>query len=72
MAFTKMLTHSGDDDDTNYVGVGFYHIDDTQARHRAIEYGKCIRTEFSTGKYAYRVVFCDRKGAAGTTGWFLR
>lgn len=72
MAFTKILTTSGEDDDPRIHGVGFYHIDNDRARYRAIAYGRCIRKDFPTGKYAYRVVFCDMKGAAGSTGWFLR
>lgn len=71
MAFTKIVTNTGREDGIPQ-GVGFYHIDDMHNRHMEIRSGRCIRTNFPTGKYAYRVVFCDRRGAAGTTGWFLR
>jgi hypothetical protein len=70
--FSKTLTRSGNDDDPNPVGVGFYYIDDMRERHAKIVVARCLTKHFDTGKYDRRCVFYGRDGKAISTGWFLR
>lgn len=69
--FTKVLTRSGEDDDPNVDGVGFYHIDDDKTRHHKLIYARCLTTFIENSKYKRRTVFYDRDGKAVCTGWMM-
>lgn len=69
--FTKTLTRSGEDSDTNVVGVGFYYIDDDQIRQGKIRDAYCYTTMIENSKYKRRTVFYDRDGKAVCTGWMM-
>jgi len=69
--FTKVLTRSGNDDDPNPIGMGFYYIDDNQARIPQFQVTRCYTTFIENSKYKRRCVFYDRDGKAVCTGWMM-
>lgn len=69
--FTKVLTRSGNDDDPNPVGMGFYYIDDDQLRYLKLRSARCYTTFIENSKYKRRTVFYDRDGKAVCTGWMM-
>jgi hypothetical protein len=69
--FTKVLTRSGNDDDPNPVGLGFYYIDDNQQRYLKLVSARCLTTFIENSKYKRRCVFYDRDGKAVSTGWMM-
>lgn len=69
--FVRTLTRSGNDDDPNPDGIGFYHIDDNRERYLKLHDARCLTTHLKNSKYKRRVVFYDRDGKAVTTGWMM-
>lgn len=69
--FAKTLTRSGNDDDPNTFGVGFYYIDDNEERYRKLRSAYCLTTLIENSKYTRRCVFYDRDGRAVCTGWMM-
>ncbi|MEU5403744.1 hypothetical protein ABZ348_31175 [Streptomyces sp. NPDC005963] len=67
MGFSKTLTRSGKDGCVP-IGVGFYYIDDNNARWSRLRNARCLTTPLPNG--GRRSVFVDCDGRAVATAWF--